>query len=114
MPFLLTFSHVGVFATQESMVYLGVTPTIALLHLQQNFVRRMSPVISDVWAYFSEDTWVPHCTLVQYVPITDFGAVIEGMRTLSLPMTAQVGSISVIKITANGPQLIERLRLGEV
>lgn len=113
-PFAISLSHVGIFATEESVVYLGVTPTLALLQLQRDFARQMSPVIEEVWAYFSEGTWVPHCTLVQYIPASDFGIVIEATRTLNLPITARVESLSVVKITATGAELVERLPLGDV
>ncbi len=113
-PFSLSLSSIGLFATEEEVVYLGVTATTALLQLQRDFVRRMSPVVSESWAYFSEDVWVPHCTIAHHVPSTGIAALIELARRLPLPITAKVESVAVVKLTSQGNQLVERLLLGDV
>ena len=61
LPCPVSFQHVGQFP--GGVLWLGPTPTAALLALHAETIRRLDAAGIEVWPLYRPDTWVPHSTL---------------------------------------------------
>ncbi len=62
-PFVINFSHLGVFPTDPGVVYLGLTVTPDLLAFHRAFHQQFAPYFTSQWDHYLPGQWVPHCTV---------------------------------------------------
>jgi hypothetical protein len=61
LPLTVTFQHVGQFP--GGVLWLGPTPTQAMLALHRDTIARLDAGGIEIWPLYRPDVWVPHCTL---------------------------------------------------
>jgi hypothetical protein len=61
----LDLSFYGSFATEETVIFLGITVTEDLLELHRRFHMTFARFSSTLWGYFAINHWCPHCPLAQ-------------------------------------------------
>lgn len=61
--FELNLSHIGIFNTDEGVVFLGPKVSDQLLSIHERFHESMQPYKEFVWSFYQPDLWVPHCTM---------------------------------------------------
>jgi 2'-5' RNA ligase len=110
--FPVTLSYLGIFTPGDSAIlYLGVTVTSALLELHRAFTAHMAPLMGEVWAYYSEGVWVPHCTLAMGIRRADMPAALARTEAINLPVIARVESVALVRVTRRGGELVTRFPL---
>jgi hypothetical protein len=110
--FPVTLSYLGIFTPGDhAILYLGVTFTSALLELHRTFTAQMAPLIGELWAYYTEGVWVPHCTLAMGVRRADMSAAIVLAEAINLPVIARVESVAFVRVTRHGGDLVARFPL---
>ena len=62
-PMPVTLSHLGVFPSEEGVVFYGVTVTTPLLLLHRRFQGLFTAWALDWSPFYEPGNWVPHCTL---------------------------------------------------
>jgi 2'-5' RNA ligase len=66
-PFSVTFSSVGVFPTDEAVVFLAPVVTQELLDIHRMYHGRLNTFEAHPYHYYKLGVWVPHCTIAQDV-----------------------------------------------
>ena len=62
-PFPVRLSHLGVFIEFENVVFLGVTPSEALLDHHRNVLQLCEEEHEQLRAFYAPGWWTPHVTL---------------------------------------------------
>lgn len=100
-PFDVALSHVGVFA-DTGVVFLGVTPTAALLDLHRR-VAAVVPAGNDpIGAWYRPDRWVPHVTLAFGLSREGIGAALDGLGAPPGPLVGRAGSLAIVQGDESG------------
>jgi len=89
-------SSVGAFVTPEAVVFLGVTPTAALLELNRRVHARLDAARVTAWPLYRPSTWVPHCTLAMR-PV-DLTAALSALRAAVLPIEAEPVALRIVEV----------------
>ena len=89
-------SSVGAFVTPEAVVFLGVTPTVALLELNRRVHARLDTAHLAAWPLYRPGTWVPHCTLAMRP--ADLTAALSALRAAVLPIEAVPVALRVVEV----------------
>ena len=92
----LRLSSVGAFVTPEAVVFLGVTPTPALLELNRRVHARLDAARLAVWPLYRPGTWVPHCTLAMRP--ADLTAALSALRAAVLPIEASPVALRLVEV----------------
>lgn len=112
VPFPLTFSYLGIFNPGGmAVVYMGVTATHALLDLHRNFTTQLSPLMGEIWAYYSEGVWVPHCTLAMSVKPAELEVALKIGRAIPLPFVARASRVALVQVVGHQATLLGRFPL---
>lgn len=97
----LRLSSVGAFVTPETVVFLGVTPTAALLELNRRVHARLDAARVAAWPLYRPGTWVPHCTLAMR-PV-DLTAALSALRAAVLPIEASPVALRIVEVPTGKP-----------
>lgn len=89
---VLDLDFVGQFVGR--VLWLGITPTAALLSRHQAVHDRLSAGGVEVWDQYRPGRWVPHCTVSLRVPNPLTGAAVRRCLEI-LPLRATVTGASV-------------------
>ena len=88
----LDLDFVGQFVGR--VLWLGVTPTAALLDHHREVHERLEAAGVEVWELYRPGRWVPHCTVSMRVPNPQMGHAIRRCLEM-LPLRATVTGASV-------------------
>jgi hypothetical protein len=88
----LDLDFVGQFVGR--VLWLGVTPTTALLDHHRQVHERLDAAGVEVWDLYRPGRWVPHCTISMRVPNPQMGPAIRRCLEM-LPLRATVVGASV-------------------
>jgi len=102
----LRLSSVGAFVTPEPVVFLGVTPTPALLELNRRVHARLDMAKLATWPLYRPGTWVPHCTLA--IRPKDLTAALSALRAAVLPIEVVPQALRLVEV----PTGVVRATLG--
>ena len=89
-------SSVGGFITPEPTVFLGVTPTAALLELNRRVHARLDTARLGAWPLYRPGIWVPHCTLAMRPG--DLARALAALRAAVLPIEASPVALRVVEV----------------
>ena len=109
--FPILFSHIGVFANIESVVFFGATVTRPLLDLHEAFHQIFDPFAQDQWEYYRTGLWVPHCTVAFGLTPAGVAEAVSICMQTQLPLYAEVDGLGVAEINANQARTIFMHRL---
>jgi 2'-5' RNA ligase len=76
------------------VLWLGVTPTAALLAHHRLVLDRLTAAGVEVWDLYRPGQWVPHCTVSMRVPNPSMAAAIRRCLEV-LPVSATVTAAAV-------------------
>ena len=106
----LSLENIGIFPTDEGVVFLGVVITQELLSIHNNLHRMLSTLVSNSRQYYHPDKWIPHCTLaIDLKP----NKLIEAVRLCSkenLPITLQIHQIGIVEVPIHKEILVENTK----
>jgi len=108
----VVFSHVGLFPS--GVLFLGVTPSQALIELHQHVYQASRPGPNVPWiSLYKPDTWVPHCTLAMTMPNECLGPTFaEVSHLISFPLIGQCTAIELLDVQPHKPaRLFRRIDL---
>lgn len=89
---MLDLDFVGQFVGR--VLWLGVTPTVALLDHHREVHDRLDAAGIDVWDLYRPGRWVPHCTVSMRVPNPQMAQAIRRCLEM-LPLRATVTGAAV-------------------
>jgi 2'-5' RNA ligase len=92
----LQLSSVGAFVSPETVVFLGVTPTAAMLELNRRVHARLDVARVAAWPLYRPGIWVPHCTLAMRP--ADVTAALSALRAAVLPIEASPVALRVVEV----------------
>jgi 2'-5' RNA ligase len=113
LPFRLTLSSIGLFATAEGVLFYGVTMSRGLLEAHAEYSRIFAYHARQPNAYYRLGAWVPHCTLAIGLEPERVGEAIDIAARAPLPIHGSVHEMALIR-TGEGrpPQTLASFRLG--
>lgn len=94
----VTFAYLGIFTPHNAVLYVGATVTHALLELHSAFCARMSPLMGELWAYYTEGVWVPHCTMAVQVSPAHLSEAVAICTAIELPFVARIVAVELIAV----------------
>ena len=98
-PLELIFSSIGIFPSEEGVTYAGVKPIASLLDLQEDFYNRVkdTSLASQVWAYYTPEYWVPHCTMTIGTTAEEQLMAVDLLRRRFRNIIAKTESVALVK-----------------
>jgi 2'-5' RNA ligase len=97
-PIEVTFASLGVFSTDENVLFLAPVVTPALLDLHAAYHAMAEELGATCRAHYLPGRWVPHCTLSMLGTIS---AALEGLRHLAgdwAPLSGTIDSVALIRV----------------
>ncbi|KAJ4961498.1 hypothetical protein NE237_021408 [Protea cynaroides] len=86
-PLALSFSTVGSFPNGGHILFLGPTPSLALLQFHSQLCDELKKENVEISEEYSPDSWVPYCSVAQEVPKNRIAEAFSVLRDLKLPIT---------------------------
>jgi 2'-5' RNA ligase len=99
-PHTCRFDSLGAFVTDPAVVFAAPVVTSGLLDLHTRFHDRFATIASEQCAYYLPGRWVPHCTLVEGLPLATLPEAMRIASTLALPLFATFAAIQIVDIPA--------------
>ena len=103
LPFRLTLSSVGLFSTDEGVLFFGVTVSRALLELHAEYSRIFGYHARQPNAYYRLGAWVPHVTLAMGLAEAQVSEALAIARRVPLPIHGSVPEMSIVRVPGDGP-----------
>lgn len=98
-PFPLSLSSVGIFATSEGVIFLGVTVTEQLLNIHSAFHGFFEKHAQEQREYYAVGMWVPHCTIAFGLSERQIAEAVTVCRQISLPISAEVTGVGLVEVS---------------
>ena len=97
-PLPVTFSSLGVFATDPAVLFLAPVVTRELLRLHKQFHAHFGAVADRPWPYYAPGAWVPHCTLAERFPRASLGlAAATAAEAVALPLAGRLDRVGIVQ-----------------
>lgn len=96
-PLPLTLSSVS--ASSSSALFLGPTPTAALLGLHAQLCELLRKEGVEIGEEYRVDSWVPQCPVAEDVPRARMAEAFCILRDLKLPVTGYAVDIGVVEFS---------------
>jgi 2'-5' RNA ligase len=93
-----TLASLGVFSTDEGVLFLAPTASRALIDVQEQMVDRLSRFGAQVGAYWIPGSWVPHCTLAIGIPRELIPSAVGVCHAAFRPISGQLTQVSLFEI----------------
>ena len=97
-PIEVAFASLGVFSTEESVLFLAPVVTPALLDVHAAYHAMAAALPATCRTYYLPGRWVPHCTLSMLGPMS---SVLDGLRHLAAdwaPLRGTICSAALIRV----------------
>lgn len=95
--FELNLSNIGMFNTDEGVVFLSPKVTRDLLDIHEKFHDSMKDFSEYEWGYYQPDQWIPHCTMGIDLNQDKLLECIEVISSIFKPIKITVEKIGIIK-----------------
>jgi 2'-5' RNA ligase len=93
-----TLASLGVFPTDEGVIFLAPTTSRVLVDVQEQMIQRLGQSGAQVEPYWIPGSWVPHCTLAAGIPrervASGLGVIYDAFRPIACELT-QVSLVDV-------------------
>ncbi len=96
-PFTIRFSSIGVFPTEEAVLFLAPVVTSELLDLHRRLHDELTVRGIRGDPLYVPGAWVPHCTIAIEQPLTDSLERLQGLGPHSLLGEYLVDSVHVVE-----------------
>ena len=94
----IAFASLGVFPTEENVLFLAPVVTPALLDLHATWHTMARALRPACRAYYLPGRWVPHCTLSMLGPMAGVTAGLDHLAAEWTPLCGTVRSIALIRV----------------
>ncbi|XP_043687186.1 uncharacterized protein LOC122638337 [Telopea speciosissima] len=98
-PLPLSFSTIGSFPDGGNVLFLGPTPSLALLQFHSQLCDALKKESVDISEEYSPDSWVPYCSVAQEVPKNRTAEAFSVLRDLKLPVTGYAMDIGLVEFS---------------
>lgn len=95
----LTLDTLGVFGGDQGVLFLGVTPTEALVATHAAVHRALRGDGGGPYGHFHPGVWVPHCTLASGLDGAALGRAVTALHPL-VPVGAHIARWEVVALPA--------------
>ncbi len=112
LPFRVALSSIGLFATDEGVLFYGVTVSRALLELHAEYSRIFGHHARQPNAYYRLGAWVPHVTLTMGLDEARIGEALAIARRAPLPLHGTVHEISIVRVPDGPVETLGLFQLG--
>jgi 2'-5' RNA ligase len=99
-----TLASLGVFPTEQGVIFLAPTISHELVELQLGLLTRLQDLGAEVEPYWLAGQWVPHCTLATRVSRELMPAALGQAYEALHPISASLTRLSLVEI--DSPQLL--------
>lgn len=115
-PLLLSFHSLGIFATDEGVIYLAPLVNRQLLEFHAELWEITDPFTENENPRYRPEAWVPHITLGYSIPDERIGAAVEALRKVTLPRTGILQGLRIGEFIpgASGFKELFKARLGSI
>jgi 2'-5' RNA ligase len=93
-----TLASLGVFPTEEGVIFLAPTASRVLIDVQEQVVGRLGQCGAQVEPYWIPGNWVPHCTLAIGIPRELISTAVGVCHAVFRPISGQLTQVSLFKI----------------
>ncbi|KAM7267325.1 hypothetical protein ACFE04_009491 [Oxalis oulophora] len=93
----LTLSAIGSLPSDNNVLFLTPTPTVALLQFQSQLCDAMKKEGVEVGEDYRADSWVPYCSVAQDVAKTRMAEAFCVLRDLKLPVNGYGMDIGLVE-----------------
>jgi 2'-5' RNA ligase len=94
----IAFAGLGVFPTEENVLFLAPVVTPALLDLHATWHTMATTLRAACRAHYLPGRWVPHCTLSMLGPMAGVIAGLDHLAAAWAPLSGTVRSIALIRV----------------
>ena len=98
-PFPVRLSHVGVFVNRENVVFLGVTPSVALLARHQETLDLCLDQQCFLRQYYAPGLWTPHVSLSFDLTRKQAEDILAMGWDMGLPLWGQIQALHLVEVT---------------
>ena len=95
--FNVRLSTLGIFPTDENVLFLSPAPTLQLLKYHQEFHRRLAKTNLRSSPYYVPENWTPHCSVEMNLSNEQLSTAIEFCSKTFKPIFGQFQEIGVIE-----------------
>lgn len=96
-PFKLNLLNIGVFNTEEGVVFLQPKVTRELLDIHEKFHRTMESFVEAEWRYYLPDLWMPHCTMAIDLNKEKLLQSVEVISELFKPIEVSIQEVGIVR-----------------
>lgn len=111
-PFRLTLSSIGLFATDEGVLFLGVTVSRGLLEMHAEYNHLFARYARQPDAYYRLGAWVPHCTLAVGLKAEQLPDALGVARRASLPIYGTAAEMALLRVGEGAVTTLATFQLG--
>jgi 2'-5' RNA ligase len=111
-PLPISLQNIGIFPTEEGVVFLGVTVTAELLAMHAAFHLAFARHGVDQWDYYLPGQWVPHCTLAYGLSHEEIGKACQIVQRASFPLKGWVRQIAITDVSPEKCDIMQTCHLG--
>lgn len=112
-PIPVSFHSLGVFASQDGVIYLAPTVNQTLLDFHRQLWNQMEPYLYQYNSLYGPSKWVPHVTLNLDIPLELVGPVVELLLRTELPRNGLITEFQYSELTPDQPVELIKVHLGE-
>ncbi|MEE9443596.1 MAG: 2'-5' RNA ligase family protein [candidate division Zixibacteria bacterium] len=98
LQFNIRLSSVGLFTTDQKVIYYCVTPTDYLIQLHREFHNMFSNFADGLWDYFHPGIWVPHVTISEGLKTEQISEAVEIVSQIDFPLVCRVEEIVLVDV----------------
>ena len=102
-PLRIELASLGVFPTEENVLFLAPVVTQDLLATHAAYHRLAAGLRASCWPHYLPDAWVPHCTLAMFWPSAALLAILEQLKATWKPLSGTAQSLALIRVEPLGP-----------
>ncbi len=101
-------SNIGIFPTRESVIFLSPKVTQEILSFHKNFLSFMDEFNENLYAYYCEKLWVPHCTLGLNLNDEELINAVKVLRAnFNIPIVGYIKQIGILEFPPNKQIYVE-------
>lgn len=110
-PFFVDLANIGLFPTNEGVIFLGATVTQKLQQVHAGFHAAFIEFARDLRPYYQVNHWVPHCTLAYGFSCDEIATILPLCWQTPLPLHAQMCQIGIAQVSPVSCEFISQLQL---
>jgi 2'-5' RNA ligase len=99
-PTPVTFASLGVFPTEERVLFLAPVVTPQLLALHHAWHSLSAALRPRCRPYYWPGNWVPHCTIAMFLPLPDLLRALEQLAGRWKPLGGEVRHVALVEDAA--------------